>query len=153
MMEGHISGLDDQTDEATKIMLGNVVKRKKKFDRYKNKHFVSIYLTLGLAAILIIYSYKNIIIPNSYSFFTMYSYFFENNINIVLVMLLGFTYGGMIYYKKKMDKAEKEYHALRCEIVDRSKDLWKNELAWKNRHLIFNIMKDQYDINLFHENK
>ena len=52
-----------------------------------------------------------------------------------------------------MDKAEKEFHALRCEIVDRSKDLWKREEVWRERHKIFNVLKENYGINLYHENK
>ena len=83
----------------------------------------------------------------------MYNSFFVFVFIILSMLLLAFMYGGMLYYKKKMDKAEKEFHALRCEIIDRSKDLWKNDVAWKNRHILFNKFKDLYDINLFHENK
>ena len=152
-MEAYIGDLDEYTDEATKIMLGNVVKRKRKFDYYKSRHFMFIYITLGITALLGLYVYKKIIIPYSYSFSAVYNHFFENELIIVGILLLAFMYGWMLYYKKKMDKAEKEFHALRCEIVDRSKDLWKNEMAWKNRHVLFNKFKDLYDINLFHENK
>ena len=59
----------------------------------------------------------------------------------------------MLILKKKMDKAEKEFHALRCEIVDRSKDFWKREEVWRERHKIFNVLKENYGINLYHENK
>ena len=152
-MEAYIGEMDEHTDEATKIMLGNVVKRKRKFDYFKSRHFLFIYLTLGMTAILGIYVYKQILIPYSYAFTAMYNHFFGNGFIILGILILAFMYGGMLYYKKKMDKAEKEYHALRCEIVDRSKDLWKSEMAWKNRHLLFNKFKDLYDINLYHENK
>ncbi|MEW8986220.1 MAG: DUF2663 family protein, partial [Bacillus sp. (in: firmicutes)] len=62
-------------------------------------------------------------------------------------------YGLMNLFRNKRDKAEKEFHALRCEIIDKSKDLWRKEEAWSNRHLVFEMMKKNYDINLFHENK
>ena len=152
-MEAHIHDMDEHTDEATKIMLRNVVKRKHKFDYYKSRHFLFIYFTLGLTAILGVYVYKKIIPFYSYSSMSMVYQFLNNGFIITCILLLAFMYGGMLYYKKKMDKAEKEFHALRCEIVDRSKDLWKEESAWKNRHLLFNKFKDLYDINLFHENK
>jgi len=152
-MEAYINDLDEHTDEATKIMLNDVVKRKRKFDHYKSRHFLFIYITLGITAILVVYVYKNIIPLYSYSFMSMYNSFFDNEFIILSMLLLAFMYGGMLYYKKKMDKAEKEFHALRCEIIDRSKDLWKNDVAWKNRHILFNKFKDLYDINLFHENK
>jgi len=52
----------------------------------------------------------------------------------------------------KREKAEKEFHALRCEIIDKSKDLWKGE-SWKERHKVFEMMQKEFDINLYHENK
>ena len=152
-MDTQILDMDENTDEATKIMLRNVIKRKRKFDYYKSRHFLFIYFTLGLTAIVGVYLYKKIIPLYSYSTMSMVYQFFSNEFIIICILMLTFMYGGMLYYKKKMDKAEKEFHALRCEIVDRSKDLWKNELAWKNRHVLFNKFKDLYDINLFHENK
>jgi adenylate kinase len=72
------------------------------------------------------------------------------------VYLLAFTivgFGAMNLLKQQKEKKEKEYQELRCEIVDRSKDLWKKEEEWKNRHIVFEIMKKQYDINLYHEKK
>nr|WP_193750923.1 DUF2663 family protein [Bacillus coahuilensis] len=41
---------------------------------------------------------------------------------------------------------------MRKEIVDRSKDLWK-EQRWNDRHIVFEHMKKNYDINLYHESK
>ncbi len=70
----------------------------------------------------------------------------------MLIVIFG-LYGLMNVYRQKRDKAEKEFHALRCEIIDKSKDLWKKEDAWNNRHLVFEMMKQNYDINLYHENK
>ena len=52
-----------------------------------------------------------------------------------------------------MEKAEKEYQLLRCEIIQKSKLLWENESEWKNRHKVFEMMKNNFDINLYHENK
>jgi hypothetical protein len=62
-------------------------------------------------------------------------------------------YGAMNVLRQQKDKKEKEYQELRCEIVNRSKDLWKKEEHWKNRHFDFEVMKKTYDINLYHEKK
>lgn len=70
----------------------------------------------------------------------------------MLIFIIG-LYGFMNLIRGKRDKAEKEFHALRCEIIDKSKDLWKKEDEWKNRHIVFEMMKENFDINLFHENK
>jgi hypothetical protein len=152
-MEQPIFLLDDKTDPATKQMLENVVKRKRKFDDFKWNHNLSIMLTLTITTCFLLYLYKTIISNYSYSFLEMFSVFLQRDINLwFLVTTIG-MYGLMNFLKTKREKAEKEYHALRCEIVDRSKDLWKKEEEWKSRHLVFEMMKEKYDINLYHENK
>jgi hypothetical protein len=152
-MEQPIFMLDDKTDPATKQMLENVVKRKRKFDEFKWNHNLSILLTLTITTCFLLYLYKTIISNYSYSFLEMFSVFLQRDFNLwFLVTTIG-MYGLMNFLKTKREKAEKEYHALRCEIVDRSKDLWKKEEEWKSRHLVFEMMKEKYDINLYHENK
>lgn len=152
-MEQPILMLDNRTDPATKQMLENVVKRKRKFDDFKFNHNLSIIITLGLTAVFLFYLYKTIITSYSYSFFEMFSVFLEKDINLWFLVTIMGMYGLMNLLKTKREKAEKEYHDLRREIADRSKDLWKKEDEWKNRHLIFEMMKEKYDINLYHQNK
>ncbi|MGN1401205.1 MAG: YpbF family protein [Bacillus sp. (in: firmicutes)] len=144
---------EEWTDQATKKMLQNVIKRKEKFDMLKRKHFWTTIVTLTTAFLLIIYIYYLYVKPYSYSFLELIDRFTSSGNSLFYSLLVFSLYGYMLILKRKMDKAEKEFHALRCEIVDRSKDLWKKEEAWKQRHLVFKEMKDRYDINLYHENK
>ncbi|WLR56504.1 YpbF family protein [Mesobacillus subterraneus] len=152
-MEQEIENLDQRTDPATKRMLQNVIDRKKKFDRYKSRHLMSVWVTIGLISVYFYYLYITVLKPYSYSFAEIISVYVQNSANLYFLILTVGTYGLMILYKEKREKAEKEYQALRCEIVDRSKDLWKKEEEWKNRHIVFDMMKKKFDINLFHENK
>ncbi|UII54672.1 YpbF family protein [Cytobacillus spongiae] len=152
-MESPIIMLDDRTDQATRQMLQKVVERKKKFDRYKLRHLLVVYSTISLAFLYFIYLYYTILEPYSYSFFAIFSAYVNQSINLYLLILTVGLYGLMNLLKEKREKAEKEFHALRCEIIDKSKDLWKREEEWKSRHLVFEMMKKNYDINLFHENK
>ncbi|MGA9225698.1 MAG: YpbF family protein [Mesobacillus sp.] len=152
-MEPEIMNLDDRTDHATKKMLNNLIDRKRKFDRYKSRHLLSVWITIGLITVYFYYLYVTVMKPYSYSFAEIFSVYVQNSANLYFLVLTVGTYGLMILLKEKREKAEKEYHALRCEIVDRSKDLWKKEEEWKNRHVVFEIMKKTYDINLYHENK
>ncbi|WP_019242063.1 MULTISPECIES: YpbF family protein [Bacillus] len=153
-MDQTIVALDNQiTDQATKRMLQNVIDRKRKFDLLKKKHFWTTIVALVLGLLFVIYMYYLVVQPYSYSFFDMLTFFINKSNSLLYCGVVVGCYGYMLVLKKKTDKAEKEYHALRCEIVDRSKDLWKQEYAWKERHKIFLIMKEKYDINLFHENK
>jgi hypothetical protein len=152
-MEQDIVNLDDRTDPATKKMLQNLIDRKKKFDKYKSRHLFSVWVTIGLISLYFCYLYVSVMKPYSYSFAEIFSVFVQNSANLYFLILTVGTYGLMILLKEKREKAEKEYHGLRCEIVDRSKDLWKKEEEWKNRHIVFEMMKKRFDINLYHENK
>jgi hypothetical protein len=143
----------ENTDQATKQMLDNVRKRKEKFDEAKRWHTTLIWATLLTTFIYFIYLYLSIAKPYGYSFAAMFSAFVDDSRNLYFMVLTIGLYGLMNVFKQKSDKKEKEFHELRCEIVDRSKDLWKKEEEWKNRHIVFEMMKQNYDINLYHEKK
>jgi hypothetical protein len=143
----------EHTDNATKQMLENVRKRKDKFDTAKRLHYLSIYSMLLFAFLFFSYFYFIIAKQYSYSFFAMFSASVSDAINISLLAITAILYGAMNVLRQQKDKKEKEYQELRCEIVNRSKDLWKKEEHWKNRHIDFEIMKKTYDINLYHEKK
>lgn len=143
----------EYTDEATKQMLENVRKRKQKFDDAKKWHFFSIYATLLFAFCFFSYFYFTIAKHYYYSFFAMFSASVNDSINVMFFFVTISLFGAMNVLKQQKDKKEKEYQELRCEIVDRSKDLWKKEEHWQNRHQVFEMMKNKYDINLYHEKK
>lgn len=143
----------ENTDEATKQMLENVRKRKKKFDNVKKLHNYFIMATLLTSFIFLHYFYFHIAQQNAYSFFAMFSASVNDLTNVFLLGLTIGMYGTMNVLKQQREKKEKEYHDLRGEIVDRSKDLWKKEGYWENRHHAFEMMKKNYDINLYHHKK
>jgi predicted nucleic acid-binding protein len=143
----------EHTDEATKQMLENVRKRKVKFDTAKRLHYLSIYSLLLFAFLFFSYFYFMIAKQYSYSFFAMFSASVSDAINISLMAVTAILYGAMNVLRQQKEKKEKEYQELRCEIVNRSKDLWKKEEHWKSRHVDFDVMKKTYDINLYHEKK
>ncbi|MBM7694727.1 hypothetical protein JOC77_004204 [Peribacillus deserti] len=152
-MEPSIVMLDDKTDQATKQMLQAVVKRQQKFKKYKHNHILTLCACLMISLMFLLYVYWFIAKPYSYSFFAMFSAFVNNSLNFFYLSVTIGLYGYMIVLKKKVDKAEKEFHALRCEIIEKSKDLWRPESAWKARHTVYDMMKKNFDINLYHENK
>lgn len=152
-METTFHFLDENTDPITKQILINVVKRKKQFDFYHQRHMAAIWVTFLLVSLYFLYVYFTIVRSNSDSFAAMFSAFVKDSHNLTFMIVTVGMYGYMNLLKNKKDKAEKEFHDLRCEIVDRSKDLWGKKEAWENRHLVFEIMKKEYNINLYHEKK
>ncbi|MDZ5471171.1 YpbF family protein (plasmid) [Bacillus sp. 31A1R] len=152
-MESSIIMLDDRTDQATKQMLQKIVEKKKKFDLFKFRHLLSMWASIFSSFFYFYYLYKTIMIPYSYSFASMFSVYVNQSKNLYILVFIVGLYGLMNLLREKREKAEKEYHALRCEIIDKSKDLWKREEAWRTRHHVYEMMKKNYDINLFHESK
>lgn len=152
-METPILMLDERTDPATKQMLQKVVERKEKYDALKNRHLIAMWTTIFISFIYFYYVYLSVMTPYSYSFAAMFSAYVGNSVNFYCLVVIVGLFGYMNLLREKRDKAEKEFHALRCEIIDKSKDLWKREEAWNHRHLVFEMMKKTYDINLYHENK
>ncbi len=152
-MESSIIMLDERTDQATRRMLQKVVERKQRYDHLKSRHLIVMWSTIIISFGYFVYLYYNLFQPFSYSFAVVFSNFVNQSSNLYCLILIIGLYGLMNVIRGKRDKAEKEFHALRCEIIDKSKDLWKKEDEWKNRHLVFEMMKENYDINLFHENK
>lgn len=153
IVEAPILQLEEWTDPATKQMLQKVVERKRKFDAFTFRHLVVMWATVFLSLIYIYFLYKTVAVPYSYSFAAMFSAFVDKTYNLYLLVIIGGLFGLMNLLREKREKAEKEFHALRCEIIDKSKDLWKHEDSWKKRHKVFEMMKKNYDINLYHENK
>ncbi|RLQ95064.1 DUF2663 family protein [Falsibacillus albus] len=151
-MESSIIMLDGDTDQATKQMLENVVKRKKKYEKYKKRHLIVLWAAVFITFGFLYYIYKAILIKYSYSFAEVFSVFVNAQRNMFFLLTAAglFGYAKILYNKR--EKTEKEYHALRCEIIDKSKDLWRDD-RWKNRHNVFEMMKKEYDINLYHESK
>jgi hypothetical protein len=152
-MDSAISLLDDHTDQATKQLLQHVVDKKKKFDKIKHTHILSVWASMTSASLFLLYVYVFIVFPYSYSFFTMFSMFADRFYHMFFLVTVFGLYGYMMILKQKRDKAEKEFHELRKEIIHKSKDLWQQEKEWKSRHKVFEMMKKRYDINLYNENK
>jgi len=152
-METSILKLNHYTDEATKEMLQKVVEKKRKFEVLHKRHLLVMWLTILFAFCYFLFLYKHVAIPYAHSMERMFSAFVEESFNLYAMTVIIGSFGFMNVLKQKTDKAEKEFHALRCEIIDKSKDLWKKEEEWKNRHQVFEMMKKEYDINLFYESK
>ena len=140
-------------DGTLKKILLKLIEKKTKFDGLKSKHILLMWLTILLTTLYFFYLYKHIAIPYSYSFASMFSAFVGNSFNLYAMVCVIGSFGFVNILRQKRDKAEKEYHELRCEIIDKSKDWITNRDTWENRHEIYNAMKEKYDINLFHQSK
>ncbi|MDQ0161503.1 DUF2663 family protein [Aeribacillus alveayuensis] len=141
------------TDSQAKQMLQELVKRKRVYEQVKNRCKGWQFLFFILTSLFFLYLYFFLYVPyNGQIGFVIHAFITESK-HIFYILLLGSCYGMIFYYKKKEEKKEKEYHELRCEIIEKSTDLWKSDDAWREREDVFAMMKQQYDINLYFESK
>ncbi len=133
-------------------MLENVIERKEKYEKAKIKHLFYLWVSIFYGFAFSYISYTFILSPHDYSFYAMFSAFFTSGPMLLSFLVAVFLFGASKIHFDKKEKTEKEYQTLRCEIIDRSKDLWKDQ-AWKQRHIIFEFMKKEFDINLYHQSK
>lgn len=151
-MEPIIKMLNHHTDEATKQTLQLLVNKKRKQDTFKKREWrwrMFCCVTVGFF-LAYVYFY---IFHQSPSYSASISYFFDRSVHFWMVMFIAFQLGMIKYLLYKKDKAEKEYHELRKEMVKRSDDYWSKPTDWKQRHHVFDMMKKEFDINLYHETK
>lgn len=141
----------DHTDQTTKHILQSLINKKLKYNRYKNAYFIlfSSSLLFSLFAFFMMYRETSHI---SYTVFDAFSTILNKDIFLYLLFIAFVLLGSVKIVHEKKEKLEKEFHDLRCEIIDKSKDLWKND-NWHKRHIVFEYMKKKYDINLYHESK
>ncbi|WP_453995356.1 YpbF family protein [Bacillus nitroreducens] len=152
-IEKQIRELNEYTDEVTKQMLQHSVEKKRKYETLKARSYYMKLVALFLLAIFLVYVYRTLILPYSYSTELMIRIFLDESIYFIFVFIIGGLYGGIRYVDKKKDEAEDKYHAIRREIVDKSKDLWKEPEQWRERQHVFEMMKKEFDVNLYHESK
>ncbi|CAM3965909.1 DUF2663 family protein [Lederbergia lenta] len=151
-MDSFLLMMDEHTDVVTKQMLQSLINKRVKHTRYKTIHFTLLIIAMLYGFIALYVLYSQIIKPYSYTLLDIFSVFLANEF-ILFFLFCGFLlFGSVKIYFDKKEKAEKEFHELRCEIIDKSKDLWKND-SWGERHKVYKYLKSTYDINLYHESK
>ncbi|ANB57255.1 hypothetical protein GFC29_1519 [Anoxybacillus sp. B7M1] len=147
-MDEWLSGLKD---EVTKQMLLGVIEKKERWERFKQKvKMLQIVTSIGFILFFLYIIWE--IAPLGGTVANVMTQFFGKVEHLYALLLLFTLYWAISFYKNKCEKAEEEFHLLRCEIIQKSAELWKNEEEWKERHKWFEMMKAKYDINLFYEN-
>lgn len=139
------------TDHATKVMLNKLVEKKIAFEKHQLNFLILLSVTLVITLGFIIYIYVTVSqLDENLSIFTVLTSK-QSNIYLFVILLGCYLYLGT--FASKRDEAEEEFFALRNEIIDKSSDLWGDPEFWRNRHLDYQVLKDQFDINLYYESK
>jgi hypothetical protein len=135
-------------DEPTRKMLEALIKRKQKFEQFKKHVF---RWRIGCFICFFIFCFT--LYGKSGQSGPVFTNVLRDSTSLFWIIAIAFSYSASYFFHKKEDKAENEFHKLRCEIIQKSPDLWPMPQKWETRDAVFRIMKETYDINLYFESK
>ncbi|CUA79528.1 YpbF family protein [Anoxybacillus suryakundensis] len=141
-----------ELDEVTKAILKRVMTHKKEWNDMKKRMHLSFILFLLSLALFGLYIYQTFVISHRTSIERIMMALMNDERTFSFVVFVGSLAWLVLFYKKKSEKAEQDFHALRCEFIQKSSELLQ-ERAWEKRHVLYEWMKKTYDISLYHENK
>ncbi|MCJ7839434.1 YpbF family protein [Lederbergia sp. NSJ-179] len=142
----------EKMDPITKRILQNLIDRKKKLNHYKQLHFFLLTGALLFSLVIFYFIFHTTVIPHQSSMLDLISIFLQQSKFIYFMLIAAALFGAVKITFEKMQKSEQEFHTLRCEVIDKSGDLWKGD-RWGERHKVYEQMKNKYDINLYHQSK
>lgn len=139
-------------DEVGQVIINDLKKLKKKHQKKEAEvKFYKGALVL-IAALFLAYVLFFTVLPYRFYYGSMISVLINNVYHYVFVGVLATIHYRLKFLDKKAEKAEKEYNALRSEVIQRTEELWPEGEKRDNRHRFFREMKEKYDINLYYEN-
>ncbi|NNU90400.1 MULTISPECIES: YpbF family protein [Anoxybacillus] len=141
-----------ELDEVTKAILQRMITHKREWEDMKKRMKWSFILFLFSLALFGLYIYQTVVIPNHSSTERMIVAAIDNERIFWFTAFVGSLGWFVSFCKKKSDKAEQDFHALRCEFIQKSSELLEKR-TWEKRHVLYEWMKETYDITLYHENK
>lgn len=68
-----------------------------------------------------------------------------------IIALFGISLLQVKLAKDKLEKAEEDYDNLRAEMIERSEEIWNTEQLLKDRDYVYELLKKNYDVNLYHK--
>ncbi|MCF6408261.1 DUF2663 family protein [Pseudalkalibacillus salsuginis] len=140
--------------EVTLEVVKNLIERRtkeKRFEQLLLKWSLSLFVVLFFS---IVYTYFYKLPALERMFLTnrdIMSDLTKDKLLFILLIAGVFCVIQMIHYKKKHTKAENEYEELRIATIERGEELWEKPVPWKHRHEVFDWLKSEHDINLYHK--
>ncbi|MBD7964673.1 DUF2663 family protein [Fictibacillus norfolkensis] len=137
-------------NELTSIVLAQLVDKKAEKDKWKkaiNQWGISMIFVV-LATFVYLYYYK---LPTASRFSNPLTLLFSDEMVWICTGFTIFASFYMIWMKKKYKKADDDFEAIRKDFIDRNEEWWSDEEQWNQRHVVFEFMKQEYNINILHK--
>lgn len=141
------------TDEPTKVIIQELVDRKRYFQR-KKMHYKFILLLAFICTLMFVSNFLVTFYSTSdnHSIVQTYLLFHDDKLTWALLLMTAASFLLVKFYKVGLSEAKADYKALRLEVIQKGTDLWQEIECWTHRHQVFSKLKEDYDINLFYEN-
>lgn len=132
--------------------INELIERRREKDRYQRKAVIA-----GLTVILLFVSGLTYIFTTKQDLLKQFSF---SDFLVVLsdpfVVILGLA--SLVFLLRFQQMAgtyaevDDEYESLRCELIDRSEELWFEPAQRRKREQILVFLEEQHDINLYYKN-
>ncbi|WP_458412657.1 DUF2663 family protein [Schinkia sp. CFF1] len=139
-------------DEVGQVIIQDLCKLKTKYEKKESELKLLRMMMLISAAIFIGYVLIFTVLPFRFQYGVMISRLINDGYHYLFIAVLVTLHFRFRFIEKKAEKLEKEYNALRCEVIQRSEELWPEGEKRAKRHHFFKLMKEKYKINLYYEN-
>lgn len=138
--------------EVTEKVLKELIKRKDEEKRWKSAVSKAGLILIILFAFLMFYFFSaKQGLMDRFSFTAFHAAVFSDPILWLFGLGLLFGFFRLQHVSKKYEEADDDFEELRCELIERSEELWSEPEEWRNRHHIFTLLEEEYGINLFHK--
>ena len=130
-------------------LIKKIKERKKKKERYKMALYTLSLLILILCGVAIYCLFDGRVTQEQYALSLdsfLQNRFLFNLILAFIGLFLVFRFVG-----KRYEEVDRDYEKLRVEIINRSKELWSHHYDPDSEGLVYDYLKKDYDINLFHK--
>ena len=134
-----------------KVILSDLIELKSQYEYYLKKKVLWMYIMIVCLGGFIGYTTLFTLIPYWNNLGMIIRRFLAGSDHLFLLLLSIVSYATFQKIHQTCEKKEEEFHSLRCEVIQRSEELWgQNHLDIK--YQIFEEMKKSYGINLYYEN-
>ncbi|HHY71651.1 MAG TPA: DUF2663 family protein [Bacillus bacterium] len=138
-------------DEVGQVIIKDLLQLKRKFDKKEAELRFYKLAFLVIVAFFIGYLLFFIVMPYRFHYGMMISLLVNNVYHYLFIAVIVTIHSRLKFVEKKADMAEKDFNTLRCEVIQRSEELWPDGEKRKQRHHFFIEMKEKYNINLYYE--
>ncbi|MGO4888214.1 DUF2663 family protein [Anaerobacillus sp. MEB173] len=136
--------------KVAEVSLKELVKLKEKEEKYEKRKIRWSYTTIAFVVAALLYSFYVKMYGTGYLSGSPIQFFINDFWMKVFAISIAGSFFQVHMMDRKYEKAEKEFEELRTEIIERSSELWSDPEQWNNRHIVYEVFKETYDINLYH---